>query len=117
MIFKSLFRKKPLPPFLQQYYDSFDGSHEGSVRLEDMRFVVFDTETTGLDVNNSKLLSFGGIAINNMKLDVDDSLELIFGYEDIRVNETANIHGILKSHTNEEGLEPKTWHSSKFWST
>ena len=104
MIFDFLFRKKTLPYFLEEYEDNCKTGWQNKTPIDKIRFVVFDTETTGLDIKNAELLSYGGIAIENKNLLLADSLEMIFQHEDVEVNKTASIHGIMKSHSKEIGV-------------
>lgn len=104
-MFDFLFKKKSLPLFLEEYEQACRAGWNSSSPLGSVRFVIFDTETTGLDVKNAQLLSYGGIAVQNKEIVLSDSLEMIFQHEeDIEVNQTASIHGILKSHSREIGL-------------
>lgn len=77
----------------------------GDRSLEEQRFVILDTETTGLDLVNARLLSFGAIAATGMALDLADSVEIIFRQQPAEVSETAQVHGILKSHLG-KGIAP-----------
>ncbi len=59
------------------------------------RFVIFDTETTGLTIKEDRILSIGAISVTGNTMDVADSLELYIKQD--RFNpKTAEIHGILK---------------------
>lgn len=63
--------------------------------LAQTRFVVFDTETTGLDYKKDRILSLGGVAVIDNAVSVTDSLELYLE-QDVYNPESAAIHGILK---------------------
>jgi DNA polymerase-3 subunit epsilon len=90
--------KKSYPEFWQNYLACFDAKADKKV-VE--RFVVFDTETTGLDVRSDVILSIGAIAIYDNSIVVNDSLEL-FVEQNVFKTESVPIHGILK-----EGKEEK----------
>ena len=106
-MFRLFSTRKKLPPFLEEYERLCTIKIAPKTPVEDLKFVVFDTETTGLDLINAKLLSFGGVAVSNGTIDLADSLEIIFQQQNISVKETADIHGILKSHT-EKGVSTAT---------
>ena len=74
--------------------------------LEEQRFVILDTETTGLDPVNARLLSFGAIAATDIALDLADSVEITFRQQPAEVGETVQVHGILKSHLG-KGIAPR----------
>ena len=89
----SWFKYKDYPFFWKQYSKTF--KQKQAKTIENTRFVVFDTETTGLDIINDRILSIGAIAIFNNTLDVADSFEIYLKQETFKV-ETVEIHGILK---------------------
>jgi DNA polymerase-3 subunit epsilon len=63
--------------------------------MENTRFVVFDTETTGLDIATDRILSIGAIGIFNNIIDVQDGFEIYLKQDQFKA-ETVEIHGILK---------------------
>jgi len=89
----SWFKYKNYPLFWKQYATKFKQKQPKSI--ENTRFVVFDTETTGLDIINDRILSIGAISIFNNIIDVADSFE-IYVKQDAFKAETVEIHGILK---------------------
>ncbi|MGV8945635.1 MAG: PolC-type DNA polymerase III [Lutibacter sp.] len=89
----SWFKYKDYPFFWKQYSKKFKLKQPKSV--ENTRFVIFDTETTGLDIINDRILSIGAIAIFNNTLNVADSFEIYLKQETFKA-ETVEIHGILK---------------------
>jgi len=100
------FFKRNLPDYWNDYIGSFKTNWKKEIATA--RFVVFDTETTGLDINKDRILSIGAIALNNGKIDVGDSLEL-YVRQDIFNAETVGIHGLLKEgkiskHSEEEAI-------------
>lgn len=92
MIF-SWFTYNKRPSYWKEYLKKFKQKQPKSI--ETTRFVVFDTETTGLDVIKDRILSIGAISIINNTLDVSDSFEIYL--KQIEFNaETVEIHGLLK---------------------
>jgi len=89
----SWFKYKNYPFFWKQYSKKFKQKQPKSI--ENTRFVVFDTETTGLDIINDRILSIGAICIVNNSIDVADSFEIYLKQEAFKA-ETVEIHGILK---------------------
>jgi DNA polymerase-3 subunit epsilon len=90
--------KKDYPEFWQSYLSCFD--MKADKNLEE-RFVVFDTETTGLDVRNDVILSIGAIGVCGNSIIVNDYLEL-FLEQNVFKAKSVSIHGILR-----EGKEKK----------
>lgn len=85
------FKTTIYPEYWKQYVNSFNKGYS----LEHTRFVVFDTETTGLNPKQDRLLSIGTVTIINFKIDVADQLECYIKQEHFNAK-TVEIHGILK---------------------
>ncbi|MCL7762877.1 3'-5' exonuclease [Polaribacter sp. Z014] len=92
----SWFRKKVYPPFWKFYKECFRGKQ--NAEFENIRFVIFDTETTGLDIKKDRILSIGTIAVIDKTIKVSDNLECYLT-QDLFNTETVKIHGILKQGT------------------
>lgn len=63
--------------------------------VENTRFVVLDTETTGFDYVNDRILCIGAIPLQNGVISIADSFE-VYIHQDHYNNNSAQIHGILK---------------------
>jgi DNA polymerase-3 subunit epsilon len=92
------------PAFWTQYLTAFKeetkkngmfGNTLKDKNLKTTRFVAFDTETTGLNTKEDRMLSIGAIGIQEQTIMVEDSLELFVNQEHYKP-ESALIHGILK---------------------
>lgn len=80
------------PEFYNRYLDTF--KHK-SKDVESVRFVVFDTETTGLDVISDRILSIGAVGVTKFQIHVADTFECYLN-QDTFNTETVKIHGLLK---------------------
>lgn len=89
----SWFKYKNYPFFWKKYSKKFKQKQPKSI--ENTRFVVFDTETTGLEITNDRILSIGAISVLNNSIDVADSFEIYLKQDEFKA-ETVEIHGILK---------------------
>ena len=65
--------------------------------IDTTRFVVLDTETTGFDYANDRILCIGAIVLYNNRISIQDSFEIFIQQEHYN-QATAQIHGILKEH-------------------
>ena len=65
--------------------------------IDATRFVVLDTETTGFDYTNDRILCIGAIVLQNNTIPIHDSFE-IFIQQEHYDQATAKIHGILKEY-------------------
>ena len=66
-----------------------------NITIEETRFVVLDTETTGFDYDNDRILCIGALVLQNGIINVQDSFE-VYLEQDHYDKSTAKIHGILK---------------------
>lgn len=90
-------KKPPLPPpaYWSDYLATKPARAEGDLLTQ--RFVCFDTETTGLDPQQDKLLSIGAVAVQGWQMDLADSYEAFVGNDNhgSRGAQAVAIHGIL----------------------
>ena len=84
---------KILPDYFLEYEDSFLNAPK--LAINETRFVVFDTETTGFNRMRDRVLSIGAVSLINNTLNVNDSFE-VYLKQEIFNPETVHIHGILK---------------------
>ena len=90
------FKRKTYPEFWHKYVAHFKESKHHS--LKDIRFIVFDTETTGLNTKEDRILSIGCVGIENFKIKIVDQLESYVIQEHFNAD-TVKIHGLLKEGT------------------
>lgn len=64
--------------------------------IEETRFVVLDTETTGFDYETDRILCIGALILQNGIISIQDSFE-VYIEQDHYDKATAQIHGILKA--------------------
>lgn len=74
---------------------------KNSIPLEQTRFVVFDTETTGFNLTSDRILSIGAVSILNNRIELKDSFEVFLEQEKSNP-ESIPIHGIIKEHRYEK---------------
>lgn len=88
------FKKRSFPSYWTDYTNCFNYTNNDS--LENQRFVVFDTETTGLQMDTDRILSIGAVVVLNKTIKVADQLECYIIQETYK-KETVKIHGLLKA--------------------
>ncbi len=58
------------------------------------RWVVVDTETSGLDPENDRLLAIGGVAVTADGIEIDDSFEIVLKRDAVGSPANIVLHGI-----------------------
>lgn len=91
---------KDIPQFWKQYLAHFDKEEQNGPK----RYVIFDTETTGLDWKDDVILSIGAISVINDEIKVGDFFEA-FLKQDVFNPENAILTGILKEGKEEKIIE------------
>ncbi|TPN82460.1 3'-5' exonuclease [Aquimarina algicola] len=86
-------KHKDYPDFWNEYHKNFNSKTAHT--LTTTRFVIFDTETTGLNTQTDRILSIGAIGLTGNVIDITDSFEMYIT-QDTFNPETVKIHGILK---------------------
>ncbi|WP_299534574.1 PolC-type DNA polymerase III [Ulvibacterium sp.] len=91
-----LFSKKKrgnFPSYWEEYEALFQKKQ--TENLQEVRFVVLDTETTGFDYNKDRILSIGALTLQHKKIKVAESFSAYLEQE-VHSKETVKIHGIRK---------------------
>jgi DNA polymerase-3 subunit epsilon len=95
----------PLSQALTAYRAAFTGTWPEAAAPQDVRFVVLDCETTGLDPRRDRIVSIGAVALTGGEIDLGDTFEAL-----LRVlhNTAATlVHGITRDETREGVGEPE----------
>jgi DNA polymerase-3 subunit epsilon len=108
---RNLFRRRRKGPLQIPAWNTYQEqmaqkSWNKKTLLEEIRFVVFDTETTGLDHKNDRILSIGAVMVQAGNIDLSKTFELYLQQNEVTGKESIPIHGILPSR-GQEGV-PET---------
>ena len=88
--------------FLDRYRKCFDETWTDETPIERVRFVVLDSETTGLDPRTDRIVTIGAVAVQNGEIVLEDSLEALLK---IAHNTSAvTVHGVTRDESL-KGLE------------
>ncbi|PQV50426.1 DNA polymerase-3 subunit epsilon [Jejuia pallidilutea] len=85
-------KKKTYPEFWTSYLEHFKTKTKD---FNTLRFIAFDTETTGLNTETDRILSIGAIAIKGHVIKVSDSYECYIK-QDVFNAKVVKINGLLK---------------------
>ena len=79
---------------MQGYWEAFEGTWADDTPAEQVRFVVLDTETTGLDPRRDKIITIGAVGVCDGEILLDDGFEamLKLAYN----NSSVTVHGITR---------------------
>ncbi|WP_456315256.1 3'-5' exonuclease [Pseudomonas shirazensis] len=80
---------------LFNFWKKEENLFDENISIEETRFVVLDTETTGFDYENDRILCIGALVLQNNMIAIQDSFE-VYIEQDHYDKSTAQIHGILK---------------------
>jgi DNA polymerase III subunit epsilon len=80
-------------------------STDAATRVEQVRFVVLDSETTGLNPRKDRIVTIGAIAMVNHEILIDDSFEALLKVE---FNSSAvTVHGVTREESRAGLDEPE----------
>lgn len=104
----SHFRKKtdktiPREAYLR-YLSLFKTAFPGNMPVRELSFIVLDTETSGLDLQNDHLLSIGAVRVKNYQILIEERFEYLVRQTGYQPGESVGIHEILPRQS-EQGLE------------
>ena len=80
----------------------FDWTFDLQLGWENARFVVLDTESTGLDAERDALVSMGAVGIMFGEVRLDDAFEVVIPYQ--HNTSAVFIHGIPREEAAAEGV-------------
>ncbi|MDX2030440.1 MAG: exonuclease domain-containing protein [Blastocatellia bacterium] len=93
------------PDFVRAYLACFNESWNEQTPADDLRFVVLDSETTGLDPRRDRLITIGAVAVQADQILLADSFEVMLklAYNSASVT----VHGITRDEAREGLDEPE----------
>ena len=91
-----------LPEFAQAYFREFDDTWTDHSPISTVRFVVLDSETTGLNPEKDRLITIGAVVVQNGEILLHDSFEALLKVE--YNTSSVTVHGITRDDS-QKGLE------------
>ncbi len=88
---------------LQVYREAFEQTWDDSEVVDNIRFVVLDTETTGLDPRRDRIVTIGAVVVSHGQIMLEDQFEAVIKFD----YNTASVvvHGVTREAAQEDGLE------------
>jgi len=91
-----------LPPFIGRYQQHFDVTWADDVPIEQVRFVVLDSETTGLNPRIDRMVTIGAVAVQAGEILLEDSFAALIK---VSANTSAvTVHGVTRDESR-DGIE------------
>ena len=92
------------PAFLVHYRAAFDATWPDEAPIDRVRFVVLDSETTGLNPATDKIITIGAVAVIDGEIRLDDSFEALVKIA--RNTSAVTVHGVTRDQALEGVEEP-----------
>ena len=94
-----------VPAFVDRYQSRFGSTWSDDAPLADVRFVVLDSETTGLNPATDRLITIGAVAVVGGEILIGDSFDALLKVEE---NTSAvTVHGITRAQSARGVDEPQ----------
>jgi len=93
------------PALLEAYLRNFDASVTAESPSDSVRFVVLDSETTGLDPRKDRLITIGAVGVVAGEILLDDVFDALL---EVQYNSAAvTVHGVTRQESLEGVTEPE----------
>lgn len=92
------------PSFIARYRALFASTWADDAPVDQVRFVVLDSETTGLDPRHDRLITIGSVGVRAGEIQIDDSFDAL-----IRVDANTSavaVHGVTRDESRHGIEEP-----------
>ena len=90
------------PLFISRYRECFNPTWEDDTSIDDVRFVVLDTETTGLDPYTDRIITIGAVGVRNGEILLEDGFEALLQMTEN--SSSVTVHGITRDES-KAGIE------------
>jgi len=90
--------------FVHDYQACFDHTWADEKPTDEVRFVVLDTETTGLDPRKDRIITIGAVGVEDGQINLADSFEAMLKVEYNKSSVT--VHGVTRDEAREGMDEP-----------
>ena len=109
MRFFSMFNSKKTAssiPEYREYAALFEKKIDSKILIRNQRFIILDTETTGLDFKKDKILSLAALEVRDFQFSANNRCEYFIKQEHYHPGESIAVHGILPNH-GAKGMDEK----------
>jgi DNA polymerase-3 subunit epsilon len=92
-------------PFIHRYRECFNATWHDETTIDRVRFVVLDSETTGLNPRADRIITIGAVAVQNGEIQLDDSFEALLKLK--RNTGAVTVHGVTRDESRSGMEEPE----------
>jgi DNA polymerase III subunit epsilon len=93
------------PAFVREYMRCFEDTWADSAPVRSVRFVLLDSETTGLDPRKDRIITIGAVAVEDGEIRLEDSFEALLK---VATNTSAvTVHGTTREESLQGMEEPE----------
>lgn len=85
------------PAFIARYRACFEDTWTDDTSIDGVRFVVLDSETTGLNPRVDRLITVGAVAVRNSEILIEDSFDALITVD--RNTEAVTVHGVTRDQS------------------
>jgi DNA polymerase-3 subunit epsilon len=93
------------PAFLDRYRACFDQTWSDDTPIPLVRFVVLDSETTGLDPHTDRIITIGAVAVCDGEIVLSDAFDALIKVE--KNTSAVTVHGITRDEAQSGVDEPR----------
>ena len=93
------------PPFISRYRQCFNATWSDDTAIDNVRFVVLDTETTGLNPHTDRIITIGAVAVQNGDIVLNDSFEALLKMT--QNSSSVTVHGVTRDESRTGMDEPE----------
>jgi DNA polymerase-3 subunit epsilon len=93
-----------LTDFIERYRAHFENTWTDETPVDCVRFVLLDSETTGLDPRKDRLITIGAVAVVNGEILLEDSYESLLKIE--HNTSAVTVHGVTRAESQQGYDEP-----------
>jgi len=95
----------PVTPELRSYHASFDRTWRDHDTVANTRFVILDSETTGLNPATDRLVTIGAVAVVGGEIVLEDSFSALIQID--YNTEAVTVHGVTRDEASHGMAEPE----------
>ena len=94
-----------LPAFVARYQQRFEDTWTDDTPIERVRFVVLDSETTGLNPRTDRIITIGAVALQAGEILIEDSFAALLTVS--RNTSAVTVHGVTRDESRGGIEEPE----------